>query len=1089
MRKIKGMTTVTVLLVLLGSCTSVAFGQAITGTLLGTVLDSSGASVAGAEVTVANVDTGVSRTTTTGPEGYYSAPNLAPGRYSITVKFAGFKTATSRDNVVQVQQTTRVDFTMSAGDVTQTVQVTSEAPLVQSTSSDIGSVIEAREINNLPLNGRLFEQLVTITPGAAAAGWSDFAENPSAAGAVTPTQAVVNGLPWSGNLYMVDGIHNEEPLNAFISITTPLAAIQEFKIETSNPTAEYGSFGGAVVNLTTKSGTNEFHGEVFEYIRNDAFNARDFFNHRPGSRRAPYHANQFGGAIGGPIKKDKIFIFGDYQQLLQHNGVTNTRTVPTALQRQGIFTEGTQPPITNTAACTPNPCTSNTVPASDINPISKALLDPSFIPLPNVPGALVNNFTVSTVNTQNVPQFDVRADYAMSDKNRFFVRESYAHRDFTNPPPGTIFMFSDPNSTSANHNAVISWDHIFSGTTMNALRIGFNRYFTSDAATSNSVDANNKLGIPNGNLAAFPNTSGIAQFNIPGFGNVDNHLTGDPGWTNAVRIANIFEYSDNVIMVRGKHSIKFGGDIQRIQSTLTNSQNDPRGIFNFQGSYTGYQFADFMLGLPNQVIRDFVVTRPAVRMTFAGFFAQDDFRVTRRLTLNVGLRWDVYTTPVDAHNHQSNFVPSTGLIQIASSSNRGPNVDTYYGNWGPRVGFAYSPDNGRTAFRAAYGISYFPDNFGATGGTLERNYPFFLIITQKANSQTDPAQALRLSNGLPVAPEVTATPGGTLTPPPNFAVFVVSKNFRQDSAQVWNVSVERQLMTNMFFRAAYVGTHGTHLYRDLQLDQCDPAVAAITPPPACLPFFSVAPTITEIHQRNGDGYSHYNSGQFELQKRTNIGLTLIGSYTWSKMIDNTDTVVYPYRDSLNRGLARGFKGSDIPQNLTISYNYDLPFGRGRSWLSDASGAMNYIVGGWSASGITTFQSGVPLQITVAKNLLNNLGGSNPANLTCKSVSEPKTVSEWFDTGCFANPSAFTFGNSGVGHARGPGIANWDFSIAKSTPLGAESRQLRFEANFFNLFNSPHFSNPGTTFGASNFGVISSTRLPPRYIQFGLKLSF
>lgn len=240
MRKIKGMTTITVLLVLLGFSASVAFGQAITGTLLGTVLDSSGASVAGAEVIVTNTDTGVSRATTTGPEGYYSVPNLPPGRYSVTVKFAGFKTAASHDNVVQVQQTTRVDFTMSAGDVSQTVQVTSEAPLVQSTSSDIGSVIEAREINNLPLNGRLFEQLVTITPGAAAAGWSDFAENPSAAGAVTPTQAVVNGLPWSGNLYMVDGIHNEEPLNAFISITTPLAAIQEFKIETSNPTAEYG---------------------------------------------------------------------------------------------------------------------------------------------------------------------------------------------------------------------------------------------------------------------------------------------------------------------------------------------------------------------------------------------------------------------------------------------------------------------------------------------------------------------------------------------------------------------------------------------------------------------------------------------------------------------------------------------------------------------------------------------------------------------------------------------------------------------------------------------------------------------------------
>jgi len=326
-----------------------AFGQAITGTLLGTVSDSSGGVVAGANVTVTNMNTGVANSTVTGAEGYYTVPNLAPGKYTVTVQYKGFKTGISEGDVVQVEQTTRVDFTLSTGEITEHVQVSAEVPLVQSTTSDIGSVIEAQQINSLPLNGRLFEQLVTITAGAAAAGWSDFAENPSAAGAVTPTQAVVNGLPWSGNLYLVDGIHNEEPLNAFISITTPLADIQEFKIETSNPTAEYGSFGGAVVNLTTKSGTNQYHGEAFEYIRNDAFNARDFF----ATTKAPYHAHQFGGAVGGPIRKDKLFFFADYQQLRQHNGVTNTLTVPTALQRQGILTEGAQTAISNPTVCQP----------------------------------------------------------------------------------------------------------------------------------------------------------------------------------------------------------------------------------------------------------------------------------------------------------------------------------------------------------------------------------------------------------------------------------------------------------------------------------------------------------------------------------------------------------------------------------------------------------------------------------------------------------------------------------------------------------------------------------------------------------------
>jgi hypothetical protein len=1087
MGKFKVMTAVAILLMIFGSSATAAFGQAITGTLLGTVSDSSGAVIAGADVSVKNMNTGVAYSTITGAEGYYTVPNLAPGKYSVTVQYKGFKTGISEGDVVQVEQTTRVDFTLSAGEVSEHVQVSAEVPLVQSTTSDIGSVIEAQQINSLPLNGRLFEQLVTITAGAAAAGWSDFAENPSAAGAVTPTQAVVNGLPWSGNLYLVDGIHNEEPLNAFISITTPLADIQEFKIETSNPTAEYGSFGGAVVNLTTKSGTNQYHGEAFEYIRNDAFNARDFF----ATTKAPYHAHQFGGAVGGPIRKDKLFFFADYQQLRQHNGVTNTLTVPTALQRQGILTEGAQTAISNPAVCQPVACTGNTIPAADINPISAAVLNSSVIPLPNVPGScggLCNNFVANTLNTQNVPQFDVRVDYAHSDHDRFFVRESYAHRNFTDPSPGTIFMFGGPNSTSSNHNAVISWDHIFSGTMTNSFRAGFNRYDTSDSANANGIDENNLLGIPNGNLADQPNTSGIAQFNIPGFAQSGAPgLTGDPGWTNAVRIANIFEYSDNFVMIRGKHSLKFGGDIQRIQSTLTNSQDDPRGIFNFKGAYSGNQFADFLLGYPNEVIRDIVATRPGVRITFAGFFAQDDYRITPKLTLNLGLRWDLYTPPVDSLNRQSNFVPSTGLIQIASSGNRGPNVDTYHGNWGPRVGLAYSPDNGKTAIRAAYGISYFPDNFGANGGTLERNYPFFLIVDQKAPSQTVPS--LNLSNGLPAPTPVATTPGESLNPPPNFGVFVVAKNFRQDEAQVWNFSVERQLTSTMSLQAAYVGTHGTHLYRDLQLNQCDPAVAAVTPPPTCLPYFAVAPTVTTVDQRNGDGYSHYNAAQIQLQKRTDVGLTLTVAYTWSKMIDDVSNVVYPYQDSLNRALSAGFKGSDIPQNLAISYNYDLPFGTGRRWLNSSSGLVGHLVTGWSASGITIYQSGTPLQITVGSNLLGNNGGSNPADVTCGQVHMPRTVNKWFDTSCFTAPPAFRFGNSGVGHVFGPGISNWDFSLAKSTALGSERRQLRFEANFFNLFNAAHFANPNTTEGTTSFGVISSDRLPPRYVQFGLKLSF
>jgi hypothetical protein len=1053
--------------------------QAIGGTVVGTVRDVTGAVVTGAQVSATNLDTGIVQTAVSGSGGDYTLPNLAPGNYKITAQSKGFSTAISARNTVQVQETTRVDFSLSPGATSQQIVVTGEAPLVQSTTSDIGHVIQSQQIEALPLNGRLFEQLVTIVPGAVQAGWSSFAENPSAAGALTPTQATVNGLPWSGNYYMIDGVHNTEPLNAFISITPPLDSVDSFKVETSNPNAEYGSFGGAIINLVIKSGTNSLHGEAFDYFRNDDLNARDFF----AQTRAPYKSNQFGGTLGGPIIKNKLFFFASYQQLLSHQGQTNVLTVPTELQRQGILTEGGQPTIYNPV--TGQAFANNTLPGSMIDPV--ALKVANLFPQPTSLG-LANNFVQNTVNTENVPQGDVKIDWQISEKNHLFGRESAAYNNFTSPSPGNVFMMGGPYSNALNQNAVIGWDRTVSPSMVNEARIGFNRFNVHDYANSFGINENNALGIPNGNIPGLAYTSGIAQFNISGFSS-----TGDPGWTDAERIANIFDYTDTVTWVKGKHTLKFGGDIQQIQSTLTNAQDDPRGIYNFNGNYTSNQgasgtgnpFASFLLGDPNYVARDFVNTVPALRMLFPGFFVQDDFRVTQSLTINVGLRWDLFTSPVEKFNRQSNFDPATGLIDVASSNNRGPNVDNNYGNWGPRVGLAYSPDRGKTAIRAAFGISYFPDNFGATGGTLERNYPFFTI--SQLNTPTPFTPFWNLStNGLIAPITVPYTAGGTLTPPPGFGVFFVARNFKQDQAQVWNFSIQRQLPGNIMVSAAYVGNHGLHLYRDLQLDQALPGPGSITPR---LPYYSVAPNIPTIDQRNGDGTSHYNSLQLTAQKRFSSGLSFLAAYTWSKMMDDVSTIVWPYNDSLNYALSNGFKGTDVPQNFVLSYGYELPFGQGKAFLSGSSGVVKELVSGWSLNGITTFQAGQPLQITVANNLLNNNGSNNPANITCTSVSTPKTVAAWFNTRCFAAPPAYTFGNSGVGHVFGPGIDNWDFSIGKDTPLGSEQRKLRVEASFFNIFNAAHFSNPNTTLGNAGFGTISSDRLPPRLIQLGAKFSF
>jgi outer membrane receptor protein involved in Fe transport len=1175
----------------LGFAAGAAFGQAITGTLVGTVLDSSGAVIAGASVTAKNTDTAVTYNTTTGSEGFYTVPNLPPGRYDVTVQAKGFKTGVSSGNVVDVEKSTRVDFNLSAGSLNETVQVTGQAPLVESTTSDIGTVIETKQVDSLPINGRVFQLMVFLVPGATPQAWGDFYENPGATGSTLSggpgngSYASVNGFFFAGNNFMVDGVHDNEPANDFINIAIPFADIQEMRIDTSNPSAEYGTFGGAVINLTTKSGTNQFHGQVFEYVRNNAFNARDSF----ALTKAPYHANQFGGGVGGPILKDKLFFFADVQYLTQHGGVTNGLNVPTGPERTGNLSDLVKAgagPITNANACgilananyaalgQPQigvPCTASaavtvpgtydTVPGADINAISTAVLSPTVIPSPNNSSA--SNAIFNTVNSESAPQFDARVDYAYSDHNRFFARESYLHRDFKAQAPGTIFMMgSNPNATNDNHSAVIAWDHIFSGTMTNQLRVGFNRYATSDFVTSFGIAENNTLGILNGNLAGIAATSGIAEFH---FDNINLSPTGDTGSVpNGLgRLANIYEYSDGLTKIMGRHTMKFGTDIQHIQGGVANPQNDPRGCFNFNGNYTGNTLADFLVGAPGgnscpgggAMERDLFIALPHVRFNFLGFYAQDDIRVNNELTLNIGLRYDIYTTPVSIKNTQSNFLtsgPDAGLIQIATGSNRAPNVDTFYKAFGPRIGLAYSPDNGKTAMRAAFGISYFPDNFGADSGTLERNYPF--LIQENFGAFNEPVNgcslastpefsscgSLIMANGFPgvmasanssfypllVTPPLTggtpcltgagvniaSLPSGFVCPPQDSAVYDVQKNFRPDQAYSWNISVQRQITHDMSAQVAYVGNQGSHLFHDYQLNQCYPPELALaggtgsspfTNYPNCLPYPAVVPSgpaagsliLSGVHARNSNGESRYNALQVSLQKRTAIGLTLQASYTWSKLMDNVDNPISPYDTSLQL-VGEGWKNGNYPHNFVLSYAYDLPFGTGRRYMGDASGVARYAVSGWQVSGITTFRAGGAMLINAKGSLLPPGSDTEVANFLCTagsgmSVHNPHTKAEWIDTSCFGEPALGTIGNdrTGNGDAYGPGLQNWDFSLSKATPLWGENKQLKFEANFFNIFNHVNLNNPDTNVADGNFGVITGDNQQPREIQFGLKFIF
>ena len=663
---------------------SFAGAQEITGRLVGTVVDASGAAVIDAAVSATNQDTGLVTRAKTDAQGNFVFATLPAGPYTVRVEAPGFRTAVAADNQINVARTARVDVALQVGSLAESVEVKAESPLVQSTTSDIGQAIEKQQVQSLPLNGRIFSQLVNLVPGAVPAGNSDAPESASGAGARSQIQSQVNGVNWSGTTYTLDGVNNAEPLNAFINIAPPIEAIEEFNVQTSNPRAEFGTFGGAVVNLTLRSGTNEFHGSLFEYLRNQSMNARSFF----AASKAPFKTNQFGGTIGGPIRKNKAFFFFDYQALRLRQGVSYLVNVPSAAMRQGIIlpSEGfatVYDPLSASTSAAVTPFPDNRIPRNRWDPVTAQVLDiwPQEDIAPARPGPYLNFFQ-NVSNSQTMNAFDVKGDYQFERAGRLFLRESYAARDLNNNAPANRFMAADPDSTSGSHNAVIGHSIAIRPTLLNELRLGFNRFDTIHVGQDFGVNKNNALGIKNGNLAAFQESSGIAAFGVGSL-----YGFGAPGWTNAQRQANTYELTNGTTWIRGSHTFKFGFDLRKIQSTLTNPQDSARGRFTFgrdmtsQNNVGGAEFGSFLLGYPTQIVRGLVNTRPAVRLTQGGAYMQDDYRVSRSLTLNAGLRWDLFTNPVEKYNRQVNFNPSTGKFNGATPDNRGPNVDNYYKNF------------------------------------------------------------------------------------------------------------------------------------------------------------------------------------------------------------------------------------------------------------------------------------------------------------------------------------------------------------------------------------------------------------------------
>ena len=1075
-------------------------GQANTGIILGTITDTTGAFVPDCKVTVTNVGTGVSKEFVTDATGNFRVSYLIPGTYQVTAEVTGFKRAIQTGITLQVDQKAAVNLTLEVGAVSETVEVSAQAPLLQTQSVEQGQVITRKLLEELPLNIRDYAQLATLQTGTVIAGGlgqSFGPDNPQATGGGVR----VNGLGQDANNWQVDGVSNTEAFFSMIAVNPSLDSIREFKVITNNYSAEFGRAGGANVQAQIKSGSNEIHGGLFEFLRNEKLDANSFFGNRSGSTKNPFRQNQFGAFVGGPIVKDKTFFFADFEILRTRESTEGIVSIPTDLQRQGIFTElkadgNPQPTIYDQG--TGLPYTNNTIPLTSINPTSAAIM--ALFPSPNIAGAgLSSNFFGVSKLTHNRGTSNIRVDHNFSESDQFFSR--YTFLGTTRKVPAFLGdrVGGEPFASTAdtrNQNGVISWVHTFSPTAINELRIGINRVRTDWDAVDADLQTSEEVGIPGINaFCGF--CGGLPRINVAGL-----DAFGHTPFAPTRRHETIWQFVDNATIIRGKHTFKFGVDLRHIQANLFQTPN-PVGQFIFDSRLSsdqgdgGIGVASFLLGFYDSSGRAALQVTPSWRTKSLFFFGQDDFRVSPNLTLNLGLRYEIYTPATDVHDRLSNFDLATGNIVIgcvAVSCTGG--LATQYGNLAPRVGFAYTPEGGKTTIRVGAGISYFPPGFGFGAlHTLPTNYPF---IDAQAFSVPDQfTRGRSIDQGFPPLPPVEQRPGapaGNLIPKGGttgggFAsVFWHPKDLKMTRVYQWSVSVQRQLTPTLLVDAAYVANSQNFLRLDIPgnipLPGDDPT--GLLSIQERRPYFGVSPDLARFEFLFNGGRGNYQSFQLKVDKRFSRGFSFLAGYTASKILIAGPSFV----DFTNYLASRGPSGDDAPQRLFFSYVYELPVGKGRHFGSSWGGVADGILGGWQVAGITNYQSGFPFTPSITSNLDN--GQPNRPNRICDGELSNRTIEKWFNPSCFEASMPNVFGNTGTNVLRGPTLRNWDLAIGKNFKI-TETIRLQFRTEFLNAWNQVAFGNPNANVDPANDGAGTIRGVQantfPRRIQFGLKMYF
>ncbi|MEK7407810.1 MAG: carboxypeptidase regulatory-like domain-containing protein [Acidobacteriota bacterium] len=1068
-----------------------------TATIVGTVTDPSDAVVPGASLTVTHQQTGFTRAVRSNASGVYVAPALPVGSYSITAEAPGFKRKTITGIVLQVNQEARINLVLEVGAVTETLTVTGEASLLQSESAAVGQVIDNRYNTEIPLNGRDFSQLILLVPGAnSRPGGAEMS-----AGATTGSNG--SGVAIGGrehhNNFMMDGASNNARQYGSIAIRPSIDAIQEFKVQSSLYSAEFGQAAFGQVNLITKSGTNSLHGSAFEFLRNNVFDARNFF--LPEVSRL--NRNQFGGTLGGPIVRNRAFFFGNYEGLRERRGVESFRSVPNEAWRGGDFS-GLTAALRDPSTARPFPA--NRIPADRFHKAAKAAL--AMWPMPNfgAPAATTNNLLVTRPTAVRDDQVTAKVDHEFSSRDRMSGRYSLAdHWEISTPSsmlPG--FEYIDP---PRNQVFALAHTHVFGPRLLAEYRFSFNRsLFKRTYPNSGKDGIFTQFGI--NHRIEGKQFEGAPRFE---FQRIAMTAFGDSETLPLNDVSNEFTHAGSLTRTAGNHSLKAGLSLTRYQQNTPGAvPGSRRGNFVFRGDYTGNAFADLLLGIPWQATRVVGKGVETGRSTWHGYYFNDDWKAGRSLTLNFGLRYEYVSPLVDILDRRSLLYPLTndfntglpGQIIVAKSPEAasllqfsGVGARALYGadrnNWGPRFGFAYSLRRG-TVLRGGYGIFYTNSQNFVNNFVISRRQPPYAETQQRSSSTTRPEIDL-------------ADPFTGAGPPSVTSTQNISPDFCEGYVQQWNLTVQRELPGGMSLDAGYVGNKGTKLNE--------------------LPFFNIP-----LPQQPGDtrplqdrrplpkwgnalgmaSYvtSNYHSLQVKAQRRFSKGLAFLTSYTWSKSIDlsserGSGDRVMDGGDPRNlRGYYRALSGFDVRHRLVISYVYELPFGRGRALLADLNPLADKILGGWELSGITAFQSGFPFSVVMSGDQNGDGLGADRPDLIGRPVIRAGNPNCYIEdprnAACGSNvASVFAavpasqgrFGSAGRNILIGPGLKNWDVSLAKNLRFGERAR-LQFRAEFFNLFNNVNFRQPQRTFNLTSpmFGTIN-TAARAREMQFGLRLEF